>query len=109
MANHRIARIAKIINHLVLDAPWLQATWNENLRHLRKTKMMRRSLASTIQGLEGALRSTCTKNPIGRNRVPARIKRTANEVALLHLHAASAFCESAQRLPSPKLYHTLGK
>lgn len=68
--------------------------------------MMRRSFASTIQGLEGALRSTCINNPIGTNRVPARIKGTANEVALLHLHPANAFCERAQRQPSPKLYHT---
>jgi len=84
----------------------LQARWSQNLRHLGKTKMMRRSLASTIHGLEGALRSTCTKNPIGRNREPARLKGTANEVALLHLHPANAFCERAQRQPSPKLYHT---
>jgi hypothetical protein len=71
--------------------------------------MMRRSFMSTIQGLEGALRSTCTNIPIGRNRVPARIKGTAYEVALLHLHPAIAFSAHAQRLPSPKLYHTPGK
>lgn len=58
---------------------------------------MRRSFASTIQGLEGALRSTCTNNPIGRNRVPARIKGTADEATLLHLHPAIAFCSLVQR------------